>query len=76
MAKDTKNLDTLEALAVPIPEEPEYTVTEFAANARHLFGSKANTDIVYAAFLMAGISKTTLSTAKELVAGFMQKEVM
>ena len=75
MAKETKKPETVETPAVPTPEEPVYTVAEFAANAKHLFGSKANSDLVYAAFLVAGINKATRSKAKELVTGFMQKEV-
>lgn len=75
MAKETKKPETVETPAIPTPVEPVYTVAEFATNAGHLFGSKANSDIVYAAFLVAGITKATLSKAKETVNRFMQKEV-
>ncbi len=75
MAKETTKPETKETPAVQKPEESTYTVSEFAANAKHLFGSNANADIVHAAFLVKGIDKATLSTAKEAVAAFMQKEV-
>lgn len=82
MAKETKKPDTTEPVvetvgtpAVQTPEESQYTVGEFAANAARLFGAKANSDLVHAAFLVEGISKATLSEAKKIVAGYMQKEV-
>ncbi len=74
MAKETTSPEA-KAPAVQKPEEPEYTVAEFAVNAKHLFGNNANSDIVYAAFLVKGINKATLAAAKETVTAFMQKEV-
>lgn len=75
MAKNTTKPEPEEVLEVQTPEEPEYTVAEFAMNATHLFGGRANADIVHAAFLVEGRGKATLSEAKEIVAGFMKKEV-
>ena len=66
----------VDATVLKSPEEPEYTVAEFAANAARLFGRKANADIVNAAFMVVGHSKATLAEARELVAGFMKQEVM
>ncbi len=55
--------------------QPEYTAGEFAANAARLFGDRANPDLVHAAFMVEGINKATLKRAREVVSGFMRKEV-
>lgn len=61
------------------PEAPKteatYSVGEFAANAARLFGEKANSDIVRAAFKVEGKTEATLSAAKDIVKKFMSKEV-
>lgn len=52
---------------------PEYTVSEFAANAMTLFGARK--ECVEAAMKSANIKSCPLSKAKEIVAAFMSKEV-
>ena len=55
--------------------EATYSVAEFAANAEKIFGEKANSDIVRAAFVVEGKTEATLSEAKGIVKRFMSKEV-
>lgn len=55
------------------PQEPEYTVEEFAANAVSVFG--AAPDIVTAALRVAGVTKTTKSAAEKIIEQFRKKEV-
>ena len=55
--------------------QAQYTVGEFARNAEKLFGGKANSDIVNAAFKICGKTSATLSEAKDIVGKFMSKEV-
>ena len=73
MAKKTDAPET-EATAVS-PVEAEYTVSEFAANAKKLFGDRANADLVNAAFMVNGKGKATIPQAKAMVSEFMSKEV-
>lgn len=58
--------------AVP---EAEYTVEEFTANARAVFGEAISPDIVTAALKVAGVTKTTKSKATEIINKFRKKEV-
>lgn len=53
----------------------EYSVGEFAVNAKKHFGEKANADLVYAAFMVGNKTSATLSEAKDIVSKFMSKEV-
>ena len=52
-----------------------YDVGEFARNAKKLFGDKANSDIVFAAFSVEKKTKATLPEATGIVSKFMSKEV-
>lgn len=54
-------------------QESVYTVAEFAANSRAIFG--ANRECVEAALKTANVISCTVSKAKEIVAAFMKKEV-
>ncbi|MBQ1413560.1 MAG: hypothetical protein IIY93_10270 [Clostridia bacterium] len=56
------------------PPEPEYSVEEYAAAARSMFGTSP--DIVVAAFSTAGIATATLCVAKQIINEFRNKEVM
>lgn len=58
--------------AVP---EAEYTVEEFTANAKTVFGKVVSPDIVTAALKVAGVTKTTKSKATEIINKFRKKEV-
>ena len=55
-------------------QEPEYTVEEFAANPS-IFGEAISPDIVTAALRVAGVKKTTKSTATNIINKFRSKEV-
>lgn len=55
--------------------EAEYTVEEFTANARTVFGEAISPDIVTAALKVAGVTKTTKSKATEIINKFRKKEV-
>lgn len=56
------------------PPEPEYSVEEYAAAARSMFGTSP--DIVVAAFSTAGIASATLTAATQIIHEFRNKEVM
>ena len=56
------------------PPESEYTVEEYAAAARPMFGTSP--DIVIAAFSTAGITSATLGAATQIINEFRNKEVM
>lgn len=56
------------------PPEPEYSVEEYAAAARSMFGTSP--DIVIAAFSTAGTTSATLSAATQIINEFRNKEVM
>lgn len=53
--------------------ETAYPVSEFAANAAKLFG--VNSDMVTAAFFIAGKTEATKTEAKAIVEAFRTKEV-
>lgn len=53
--------------------ESVYTAGEFAANARKIFGTRA--ECVVAALKAAGKSECTISEAKEIVQKFLKREV-
>lgn len=57
---------------VEAPQEPEYTVEEFA-EASSMFG--ASPDIVTAALRVAGVKRTTKSAAEKIINQFRKKEV-
>ena len=68
-------VDTKAGEKTPKEAAPEYTVEEFASNAKKIFGEKVNADIVTAAFFVKGIKEATVSKAKEIVKEFVTKEV-
>lgn len=70
MANTKKNAEPVKETT---PQEPEYTVEEFAASAGSVFG--ASPDIVTAALRVAGVKKTTKSAAAEIIEKFRKKEV-
>lgn len=55
-------------------KEPEYTVTEFAANPS-IFGKNVSPDVVTAALRVAGVKQTTKSDAIKIVNKYRLKEV-
>ena len=68
------NKKTEEAqLAQELAQEDEYTVEDFAAVARPIFGTSP--DIVIAAFVTAGVKRATKSEAMEIIKQFREKEV-
>ena len=77
MAREAKAPDSGNAAetAAKSGTESVYEVTEFAGNAAHLFGERANADLVTAAFKVAGRQEATLSEAKDIVEKFMKREV-
>ena len=77
MAKETKAPDAGNAAetAAQGGAEATYMAAEFAKNAAHLFGPRANADLVTAAFKVAGRQNATLSEAKTIVEEFMNREV-
>ena len=58
-----------------VQSESVYTVEEFAANAKKIFGTGIGPDIVNAAFMVSDVKKTTISNAKDIVKKFISKEV-
>lgn len=59
--------------AQELAQEDEYTVEDFAAVARPIFGTSP--DIVIAAFATAGVKKGTKSEAAQIIKQFRKKEV-
>lgn len=77
MAKDAKNPETGTAAETAGKSDAEsvYKAAEFAGNAAHLFGNRANADLVTAAFKVAERQEATLSEARGIVEEFMKREV-
>ena len=69
MANNKKTTETV----IEAPQEAEYTVEEFAANALPVFGTSS--DIVTAALRVAGVKKTTIIAATKIIEEFRKKEV-
>lgn len=61
------------AEAAESKSEPEYSAEEYISNAEVIFSVKK--ECVVAALKVAGVSSCTPSKAKEIVEGFMKKEV-
>lgn len=69
MANTRKQTETVQEA----PQEPEYTMKEFAVSAGSVFGTSP--DIVTAALRMAGVKQTTKSAADKIINEFRKKEV-
>lgn len=72
MAGKQRAAQAVAAETVPHPES-EYSMAEFAANSRTVFGVMP--ECVIAAFRVAGISKATKQAAHRIIKNFMEKEV-
>lgn len=82
--KDVKAVETTEnkaeAMREPAPkkepkaaDDPVYSASEFAANAKKIFGTRQ--ECVAVALKAAGKSECTVSEAKEIVEKFLGREV-
>lgn len=73
--EETAAVEKTPAATAETAPEAEYTVEEFTANARAVFGEAISPDIVTAALKVAGVTKTTKSKATEIINKFRKKEV-